>query len=211
MANTTLLAVGAVNANLNTYTGSIWVSEAIKRNLYVFNGALVVCLIMGPLSYGLFWFQRRKELPELTHIDKNELFEEKKLFEQVLEDIKLGKRPNVNFIVRLADVVFLIFDYPLTLHSVWVYITEYGYGYIAEYGDPIWGALILLSAFLPGFAWHSYNDLVGAQNRFFWFLASLFFPGFVAWTRVSMSFNKESDFLFFSATLLIGVANPFEQ
>ena len=191
MANTVLLVVGAINANLNT--SERFASEAVQKNIGIFNGALVVCVIMGPFSYALFWFQRKGEEPleppEATSQDKKiKQYEEKRPFEQVLEDIKLGKRPNVNVIVRLADVILLLLDYPILL----IHVPS-----IIRGDDPIWKTLLLLFAFFPGFAWHSHSNLVGSQNRFSWFLSSLFFPGFVAWTRVGLSFYH--SLMFFSS------------
>ena len=141
MANTVLLVVGAINANLNA--SKTFASEAVQKNIGIFNGALVVCVIIGPLSYALFWFQRKGEEPleppEATSQDENnKQCEEKRLFEQVLEDIKLGKRPNVNVIVRLADIFFLLLDYPRLLFHV---------PSIIQGDDPIWRTLLLLFAF----------------------------------------------------------------
>ena len=189
ISNTILLTFGAINANLNTT--EILVSEAVRWNINVFNGALVACLILGPLSYALFWFQRREELPEPREVnsqDTNDQSKEKRLFEQVLEDIRLGKRPNVNVIVRLANVVFLLLDYPNLIYTFW---------YMIHGDDPIWNALLILFGFLPGVAWHSHTNLVSSQNRLAWFLSSLFFPGFIIWTRVRLSFQHMM--IFFSS------------
>ena len=190
ISNTILLTFGAINANLNTT--KILVSEAVRWNINVFNGALIACLIFGPLSYALFWFQRREELPkprEVKSQDTNDQSKEKRLFEQVLEDIRLGKRPNVNVIVRLANVVFLLLDYLFLISHFWDMIHG---------ANPIWNALIILFGFLPGVAWHSHTNLVSSQNRLSWFLSSLFFPGFIIWTRVRLSFQHIITIVFSS-------------
>ena len=200
LANTILLAVGAINANLNTV--ETFTSLAIRSNLHVFNGALVVCFITGPLSYVLFWFQRREEIPELPEIksqdDDNQQSEDKRLFEQVLEDIKLGKRPNVNVIVRLADVILLLFEYP-------VIVLQFVNSIFGTH--QIWSALHLLFAFLPGVAWYSYTNLVGFKNRLYWFFSGICFPGFVAWARVSLSLQL-THFLSLRWSALTGVGTP---
>ena len=202
LANTILLAAGAINAHLNTRY-EIFYSSAIRNNIHVFNRALLVCFITGPLSYVLFWFQRREEVPEPLEIksqdEDNEQSEEKRLFEQVLEDIKLGKRPNVNVFVRLADLIFLLFEY---LFFVFLFVT----GVLGA--NYIWSALHLLFAFLPGVAWYSYSNLVDSKNRLYWFFSAICFPGFVAWARVSLSLQL-TDFLSLRWSALTGVGTPF--
>ena len=199
IANTISLAMGAANANLNT--SDIFTSEAVKKNIAMFNGALYFCLLLGPLSWVLFWFQRRERNNEAVSEDEQENSEEVqvRLFEQVLEDIKLGKRSKVHVFVRLANIFALIVDYPKVILQV--------RHLIRNRSDPVWRGLLILFPFLPGAAWYSYCDLVGPQNRLTWFLASLFFPGFVTWTRVNLSSQSVLTF-FFSVTLLIEGASP---
>ena len=205
LANTILLAVGAINANLNTV--ETFTSLAIRSNLHVFNGALVVCFITGPLSYVLFCFQRRGEVPEpleiKSQVDDNEQSEEKRLFEQVLEEIKLGKQPNVNVIARLADVILLLFEYPVIVFQFVYSILNTGNTGTHQ----IWSTLHLLFAFLPGVAWYSYSNLVGSKNRLYWFFSGICFPGFVAWARVSLSLQL-THFLSLRWSALTGVGTP---
>ena len=182
------MAIGAVNANLNTSV--IFTSEAVKKNIAVYNGVLCFCLALGPLSYILFWFQRRNEATEKDSEDEQKNCEEVRLFEQVLVDIKLGRRPKVHAFVRLANVFAVMLDYPIILLRIKTIIVGE-----AE-GNPFWNGLSILFFFLPGFAWYSHRDLVGPQNRLTWFLSSLFFPGFVTWTRVNLS--SQSVLTFFS-------------
>ena len=196
IANTISLAMGAANVNLNT--SDIFTSEAVKKNIAMFNGALYFCLLLGPLSWVLFWFQRREKFNEVVSEDERENSEEVqvRLFERVLEDIKLGKRPKVHVFVRLANIFALIVDYS----KIILHVRDL----IRDRSDPVWGGLLILFPFLPGVAWYSHSDLVGPQNRLTWFLASLFFPGFVTWTRVSLfSQSNSANIISFSAMLWI--------
>ena len=129
------------------------------------------------MSY--FGYKEEKKHNRLRSNLKTTLIIVKRFFGQVLEDIKLRKRPNVNVIVRLADVIFLLFEYPVI---ILLFVT----GLFGPHR--IWSSLHLPFAFLPGLAWYSYTNLVCSKNRLSWFLSSLCFPGFVAWARVSFSF-----------------------
>ena len=73
---------------------------------------------------------------QVKHIESNSEEVQVRLFEQVLEDIKLGKRPKVHVFVRLANIFALIVDYPKVILQV--------RHLIRDRSDPVWRGLLIL-------------------------------------------------------------------
>jgi len=158
--------------------GTDFIFPREHRYNLVFISTSIAGICSGILSFALFFLSRTREEKEAHPVPDQEaraMNPQQMLFEKALEDIGQGNVQQSEF-RRDFSGLYVCLDLPF---SIWN-----SFKIAVIQGDPIWGVVGLLIDFLPGLEWHSRKDLVGPQNRLNWFLSSLFYPGFVFWSRV---------------------------